>query len=199
MARIYRNIVQSKVEPQDKEVIWIKSGNFYHFNNGSWTPLHLPDVEALKYIRVGEGYNINNIKEALDALFEECAKPVPTDKVIDSTTGKDQTVLNYKFGKTSETVETITKINLYSKGRFSTLEELVAAYPSPSEGSYAYIGTQSPYAIYLYTSDKGWYDSGETYEYINYKIEILPEELLEALSKQGLLQDDVIYLGTEEE
>lgn len=73
-------------------------------------------------------------------------------------------VLNDNFALLGIQLEHLSDLALYCKGRFQSSQELVEAHPAPMEGSYAYVGTTAPYAIYLYTNAKGWYDSGETGE-----------------------------------
>lgn len=72
--------------------------------------------------------------------------------------------LNDNFALLDIQLQYLSDITLYNKGRFLTAEELVTAYPDPMDGSYAYVGAEAPYAIYLYTDAQGWYDSGETGE-----------------------------------
>lgn len=48
-----------------------------------------------------------------------------------------------------------------NKGYFATAETLVGAYPTSSIGSKAYVGTNYPYAIYVWDGS-AWVDSGET-------------------------------------
>lgn len=71
-------------------------------------------------------------------------------------------ILNDNFAKLGIKLDYVSDITMYGKGRFQSASALSAAYPSAMEGSFAYIGTTSPYAIYLYTKTTGWYDSGET-------------------------------------
>lgn len=200
MTRIYRNIVQSNVEPEDKELIWIKDNTFYHYNNGGWEPLHMPDSSALVYIpNIGE-YDITNVKQALDTLFTEANRVKTTREIFDDKKQMNQYSVNInldsRIREVQKSIDKINSINQYSKGRFATPEELLLAYPNPKDGSYAYVGTESPYQIWLYTTKEGWVDSGETYDYLPYKIQVLPEEELESMESQDLV-DGVIYFGTQ--
>lgn len=48
-----------------------------------------------------------------------------------------------------------------NKGYFATAESLSSSYPTASAGSIAYVGTNYPYAIYMWNGS-AWVDSGET-------------------------------------
>lgn len=73
-------------------------------------------------------------------------------------------ILNDNFAMLGIQLEHLSDITLYNKGRFQSASALMEAYPSPMEGSFAYVGVSAPYSIYLYTKSTGWYDSGETGE-----------------------------------
>lgn len=67
-------------------------------------------------------------------------------------------------GITSGAVEeAIRDIKSKVKGYFLTEEDLKLAYSTADEGSKAYVGSNYPYAIYLYETAKGgWYDTEQT-------------------------------------
>jgi hypothetical protein len=145
--------------------------------------------------------------------------------------------LNDNFNLLDMQMAYLAEVTMYNKGRFQTIEELKAAYADPIDGSYAYIGTQSPYEIWLYTKAAGWFKSNENGEpnefdwtaiptasitetglmmpshvqkledaynkiindYAPKSIVFMTEKKLEDAFKQGILEDGVLYLGTEEE
>jgi hypothetical protein len=161
----------------------------------------MPDGEALIYITTFKGEDINNVKEALDTLFEECNREKTTNEIFDSKQNKSQEAVNVnvdtRLRNVQQSLETIHNINYYEKGRFLTAEELIQAYPNPKDGSYAYIGTTNPYQIWVYNEGTGWIDSGETYDYLPYKIQVMKDEELENMSAEDL-KEGVLYLGTSE-
>lgn len=63
--------------------------------------------------------------------------------------GTAASVLNDNFEKVREAIESGKSEQSLAKGFFKTLEDLSAAYPSPGEGSWAYVGTSFP--AYIYT------------------------------------------------
>ena len=194
MARLYRGIVQSLKEPSDKEVIWIKGKSFFHYNNGEWTQLHIPKAEEISYILKDKDYDITNIGDALDILLQLAAENKEKDEEILAT----NELLSYKVDTVEKKVSAMSDVSTFYKGRFSTVEDLKSAYPKAQEGSYAHVGTNSPYAVWLFAKPEGWYDSGETHDYLPYYIVVKQEEELEYLEKNNLLEDGVIYLGTEQ-
>lgn len=64
---------------------------------------------------------------------------------------------HYTDKKTTEALHTL----VMNKGYYSTSEELIAAWPTASFGSQAYVGSTYPYEIWRYGSD-GWVNTGET-------------------------------------
>lgn len=50
-----------------------------------------------------------------------------------------------------------------NKGYFSSVDSLLSAYPSASEGCIAYVGTSYPYTIYVWSKAVNtWLNSGKT-------------------------------------
>lgn len=194
MARLYRGIVQSLKEPSDKEVIWIKGKSFFHYNNGEWTQLHIPKAEEISYYLQNEDMDVETVQQAIDALVQMALE----GKELDEEITHQNEVISYKLGTISNKVNKIVDVTTFYKGLFISVEQLTSAYPNPAEGSYAHVGETSPYSVWLYTKADGWHNSGEHYDYLPYKIEIVTEEMLEFLAENDLLQDGVIYLGTEE-
>lgn len=70
-------------------------------------------------------------------------------------------ILNDNFAKLGIKLQYLSEISLYSKGRFLSASALTEAYPTAMDGSFAYIGSSSPYSIYLYSKTTGWFDSEE--------------------------------------
>lgn len=69
-------------------------------------------------------------------------------------------VMNDNFALIENTLQHLSDVSL-NKGVHASLADLQAAHPYPSVGSFAYVGTTSPYAIYV-RADKSasWVDSG---------------------------------------
>ena len=65
--RKFRAIVQSKLEPQDHEVIWQWKGKLLYWNNG-WEPLHTLEAEEIAY-EYEEAEGIKNVEQALNKLL----------------------------------------------------------------------------------------------------------------------------------
>ena len=118
---------------------------------------------------------------------------------------------NLKIKKAIGGLENATYKN---KGYFTTLDALTSAYPTGSAGSRAYVGTNYPYAIYVWdVTSNSWLNSGEvggeesiplgdyptkdeTTEMIEDYHIILSEEAYEALETK---EDGKLYFTYEEE
>lgn len=80
--------------------------------------------------------------------------------------------INENFSKIDTSVESLKDATVKNCGYFSTLEALQQAYPKAGAGSKAYVGTNYPYAIYLWnTASSAWVDSGTTGGEENVKLE----------------------------
>ena len=73
-------------------------------------------------------------------------------------------VINDNFALIENTFQHLSEVSL-NKGVHASLADLQAAHPYPSVGSFAYVGTTTPYAIYVRTDkNASWVDSGNTGE-----------------------------------
>lgn len=64
--------------------------------------------------------------------------------------------------KYDEDIEELKNATYKNKGYFKNAQQLEGAYPASSLGSRAYVGTNYPYAIYLWDdATMSWVDSGE--------------------------------------
>ena len=71
--------------------------------------------------------------------------------------------INENFSKVDVAVESLKEATVKSCGYFPTVNALQNAYPQSSAGAKAYVGSNYPYAIYLWDVDtSAWVDSGET-------------------------------------
>ena len=71
--------------------------------------------------------------------------------------------INDNNARINEAVTRLQQSESKSKGYFGTPEILRNSIPSATMGSKAYVGTNFPYAIYVWNGS-GWVDSGETLE-----------------------------------
>ena len=75
--------------------------------------------------------------------------------------GSVASVLNDNFEKVREAIESGNSEQSLAKGIFKTLDDLRTAYPSPTIGDWAYVGTSFP--AYTYTwNGTSWVKSGES-------------------------------------
>ena len=68
MIRKFRAIVQSNVEPEDHEVIWLVKGKLLYWDNG-WEILCTLDISDIIYKHDGLK-GVENVKQALDTIIE---------------------------------------------------------------------------------------------------------------------------------
>lgn len=68
MIRKFRAIVQSNVEPEDHEVIWLVKGKLLYWDNG-WEILCTLDISDIIYEH-GSLKEVKNAKQALDTIIE---------------------------------------------------------------------------------------------------------------------------------
>jgi hypothetical protein len=68
-------------------------------------------------------------------------------------------ILNDNFSIIGLQLLQMSDASVYNKGVHESLDALTCAYPTPMVGSFAYVGTTTPYSIYTYT-ENGWGDSG---------------------------------------
>lgn len=68
MIRKFRAIVQSNVEPEDHEVIWLVKGKLLYWDNG-WEILCTLDISDIIYEH-GSLKGVKNVKQALDTIIE---------------------------------------------------------------------------------------------------------------------------------
>lgn len=82
--------------------------------------------------------------------------------------GNSANRLNENFSKVNTEVEKLKNATTKNKGYFTTEEALRAAYPTPTDGMYAWVGT--PYPGTVYESKGGaWADTEQVpdTEYVN--------------------------------
>ena len=78
-----------------------------------------------------------------------------------TTWGTAASVLNENFRKVRDVIESEKVDQSLAKGVYKTLQDLKTAYPNPSKGTWAYVGTSFP--AYTYTwNGTSWVKSGET-------------------------------------
>lgn len=80
---------------------------------------------------------------------------------LDTTWSDAATRINANNQKIGQEIDKLKQATYKNKGYFKTLAQLQDAYPTAGIGSKAYVGTNYPYAIYIWESG-GWTDSGET-------------------------------------
>lgn len=68
MIRKFRAIVQSNVEPEDHEVIWLVKGKLLYWDNG-WEILCTLDISDIIYEH-SSLKEVKNVKQALDTIIE---------------------------------------------------------------------------------------------------------------------------------
>lgn len=76
----------------------------------------------------------------------------------------------YTDKKTTEALHTL----VVNKGYYATSEELIAAWPTASIGSQAYVGSAAPYKIWRYGS-AGWVDTGEVEDVESLSYDVIEE------------------------
>lgn len=74
--------------------------------------------------------------------------------------GNSANRLNENFSKVNTEVEKLKNATTKNKGYFTTEEALRAAYPTPTDGTYAWVGTPYPGTVYESTGG-AWADTGQ--------------------------------------
>lgn len=74
--------------------------------------------------------------------------------------GNSANRLNENFSKVNTEVEKLKNATTKNKGYFTTEEALRAAYPTPADGMYAWVGTPYPGTVYESTGG-AWGDTGQ--------------------------------------
>lgn len=72
--------------------------------------------------------------------------------------GSSANRLNENFSKVNTEVEKLKNATTKNKGYFTTEEALRAAYPTPTDGMYAWVGTPYPGTVYESTGG-AWTDT----------------------------------------
>ena len=71
--------------------------------------------------------------------------------------------INSNFANVDIEIEKLKNVTTRDKGYYQTVESLIAAHPTASAGSRAFVGYVSPYAVYAWVnSTSRWVDTGET-------------------------------------
>lgn len=80
-----------------------------------------------------------------------------------STTWNDAAgSINNNLAKVQTELMKLGSATYKNKGYFADEDALIAAFPTAGAGSKAYVGTNYPYAIYVWNNDtKAWEDSGD--------------------------------------
>ena len=79
------------------------------------------------------------------------------------TYGAAIALINANFQLTKQQMERLEYSREGFCGMYDTQSALQSAYPSPTAGSFAYVGTSFPMAVYK-SNGGTWYDSGQTYD-----------------------------------
>lgn len=109
--RRFRGIIQSKVEPQDKEILWYYKDKLLYYNNGTWEPfvtsgssspeLELGETEGTAY----EGSKGKSLSEKVSNI-ESTLENLPTEAVITNISNFTQSdtdakaTITYNNGRT---------------------------------------------------------------------------------------------------
>lgn len=67
--------------------------------------------------------------------------------------------VNHNFGLVKDAIENVEGRTIRSKGLFPTQAALIAAYPSPKVGDYAYVGSSLPATIYDCEVEGTWHNT----------------------------------------
>lgn len=129
--------------------------------------------------KINSAFNeIINGKEGIYKLWESITKLTKTltqnreetDKEIKDLQRGVRKSQAYADKQSALTIQKVTKsltevqnATLRNKGYFSSVEALKQVWPTSEAGTIAYVGVLSPYAIYKWSEDGGWYDTGSTY------------------------------------
>lgn len=86
------------------------------------------------------------------------------EQVKQQTTWNDASEsINSNFAKVDIEIEKLKNVTTRDKGYYQTVEALVAAHPTASVGSRAFVGYVAPYAVYVWDkATSKWVDTGET-------------------------------------
>lgn len=89
---------------------------------------------------------------------------IELDNIKSQTTWNDAAQdLNQNFDKIAVELEKLKNATVHDKGYFSTEGALVAAFPTASTGSRAFVGYTAPFAVYVWDDEnREWVNSGET-------------------------------------
>lgn len=94
-------------------------------------------------------------------------------------------VINQNFSLAQQAIESTKYQATNCLGSFSTLADLSAAYDSPQDGDWAFVGTSSPYTMYVAKNGQ-WTNTGSTFN-----LDVLVQDSrLEALEDNDSIQDD---------
>ena len=93
-------------------------------------------------------------------------------------------ILNQNFDLIENEFLHLTDATVYNKGIHKSATALSSAYPTCMVGSYAFVGTSAPYAIYTYQQLGGWVNSMATGEPQEVNINNVP---LATASQNGLM------------
>lgn len=97
-------------------------------------------------------------------------------------------VLNQNFDLIENEFLHLTDATVYNKGIHKSATALSSAYPTCMVGSYAFVGTAAPYAIYTY-QQLGWINSGATGEPQEVNINNVP---LATAEQDGLMSKNFV-------
>lgn len=98
-------------------------------------------------------------------------------------------VLNQNFDLIENEFLHLTDATVYNKGIHKSATALSSAYPTCMVGSYAFVGTAAPYAIYTYQKLGGWVNSMATGEPQEVNINNVP---LATASQNGLMSKNFV-------
>ena len=108
------------------------------------------------------------------------------------TFGNSINQVNHNFGLVKVAIDGLEGRTIRSKGLFPTQAALVAAYPSPIVGDYAYVGDSLPATIYDCLVAGTWHNTGqtggsETVDLTNYATKADVQEVVNNITKDDAL------------
>ena len=109
MIRKFRAIVQSNIEPEDHEVIWLVKGKLLYWDNG-WEILCTLDISDIIYEH-GSLKGVKNVKQALDTIIENTGDLRETVDLHSEIIGDVEERLGIAINKVNQNTDDLRALN----------------------------------------------------------------------------------------
>lgn len=109
MIRKFRAIVQSNIEPEDHEVIWLVKGKLLYWNDG-WEILCTLDISDIIYEH-SSLKGVKNVKQALDTIIENTGDLRETVDLHSEIIGDVEERLRTAINKVNQNTNDLRELN----------------------------------------------------------------------------------------